>query len=194
MDDWIARGGLKAVPRQRLRVLSVRSDVRGGLQTASHLGALAATASGLLVVHWAPAAVVPFIAQGVLLNCLYASQHELSHWTAFRTKWLNDRFGELFGFLNLNPFHTDRWAHFAHHRAPFSASSARSCRAMSPGAGSAQLARAGRGGRHLDLPLRTRPAALRNHRGRRPRAVGPLGRGADHPPTRAGPLRTHELA
>ena len=58
-----------------------------------------------------------FVVHGVFLNCLYAGLHELSHWTAFRTKALHDRVGELFGFLTLNPFHTDRWAHFAHHRA-----------------------------------------------------------------------------
>ncbi len=133
MDDWMARGALKAVPRERLRGLSVRSDARGWIQTGSHLGALALTTAGLLLARLAPigahpgpllshpvrvaALVLLFLAQGVLLNCLYAGQHELSHWTVFRTKWLNDRFGELFGFLTLNPFHTDRWAHFAHHRA-----------------------------------------------------------------------------
>jgi fatty acid desaturase len=118
MDDWLARGALQAVPRERLRALGVKSDVRGWLQTASHLGALAVTTTGLVWAsrHSAILAVGLFVAQGVLLNCLYAGQHELSHWTVFRAKWLNDRWGELFGFLTLNPFHTDRWAHFAHHR------------------------------------------------------------------------------
>ncbi|HEY2483320.1 MAG TPA: fatty acid desaturase, partial [Caulobacteraceae bacterium] len=48
---------------------------------------------------------------------LYAGQHELSHWTAFRTKLANDAVGHLFGFATLNPFLTDRFLHFAHHRA-----------------------------------------------------------------------------
>lgn len=119
MDDWIARNGLKVVRRERLRALSVRSDLRGAVQTGSFLLALAATTT-LSLVLWRvslPAALGVLLVHGVLLNCLYAGQHELSHWTVFRTKWLNDRFGELFGFLTLNPFHTDRWAHFAHHRA-----------------------------------------------------------------------------
>jgi fatty acid desaturase len=118
MEDWIARGGLKAVPRGRLRALSAKSDLRGGAQTASFVLALAATTMGLLTL-WPVSPILfagVFIIHGVLLNCLYAGQHELSHWTAFRTKWLNDRVGEVFGFLTLNPFHTDRWAHFAHHR------------------------------------------------------------------------------
>jgi fatty acid desaturase len=119
MEDWVAREGLRVVPRDRLRALSRKSDLRGWLQAGSFAGALAVTSAGLLNAAALPAVAVVaiFIAHGVLLNCLYAGQHELSHWTAFRTKWLNDRFGELFGFLTLNPFHTDRWTHFAHHRA-----------------------------------------------------------------------------
>ena len=118
MEDWVARGGLKAVPRERLRALSVKSDAKGALQTLSFLLAISVTTTGLLNAATLPSwiFVLAFIGQGVLLNCLYAGQHELSHWTVFRTKWLNDRLGELFGVLTLNPFYTDRWAHFAHHR------------------------------------------------------------------------------
>ena len=118
MDDWLARGALKAVPRERLRALSVKSDAKGWLQAGSFLAALAVTTTGLILTPpgalalWLPL----FVAQGILLNCLYAGQHELSHWTVFRTKPLNDAFGAVFGFLTLNPFLTDRWAHFAHHR------------------------------------------------------------------------------
>jgi fatty acid desaturase len=119
LDDWIARDGLRAVSRRRLRELSGKSDLRGWIQTGSFLGAIALTTAGLLQAPRLPLFVVAmlFIAQGVLLNCLYAGQHELSHWTVFRARWMNDRVGEVFGFLTLNPFHTDRWAHFAHHRA-----------------------------------------------------------------------------
>jgi fatty acid desaturase len=119
MEDWVAREGLRVVPRDRLRALSCKSDLQGWIQTGGFAAALAATAAGLLNAAALPAGAVAaiFIVHGVLLNCLYAGQHELSHWTAFRTKALNDRVGELFGFLTLNPFHTDRWAHFAHHRA-----------------------------------------------------------------------------
>ena len=119
MDDWIAPRALKVVDRERLRALSKRSDVRGWAQTASHVGAIAATTTGLmmLVPTW-PALWLPlFLIQGVLINCLYAGQHELSHWTVFRTKWLNDAVGHIFGFATLNPFYTDRFIHFAHHRA-----------------------------------------------------------------------------
>ena len=72
----------------------------------------------MLLVPAAPLLWLPlFVAQGILINCLYAGQHELSHWTVFRTKRLNDLVGQVFGFATLNPFFTDRFIHFAHHRA-----------------------------------------------------------------------------
>lgn len=118
MDDFVARGAGRLIPRETLRRLSVRSDARGLVQAASHLGAIAVTTGVILA---APAEALwlltpALFAHGVLINCLYAGQHELSHWTAFRTKLLNDAFGHLFGFATLNPFYADRWMHFAHHR------------------------------------------------------------------------------
>ncbi|MGH7022436.1 MAG: fatty acid desaturase [Caulobacteraceae bacterium] len=119
MEGWIARDALKAVSRERLRALSRKSDARGAVQAASHVGAITLTTAGLaLLSPAAPWTFIPlFLAQGVLINCLYAGQHELSHWTVFRTKAANDLLGHAFGLATLNPFLTDRWLHFAHHRA-----------------------------------------------------------------------------
>ena len=117
MDHWIARDAQRFVSRERLRALSRKSDLRGAAQTASHAAAIAVTTTGLiwLATPWTFAPL--FIAQGVLINCLYAGQHELSHWTAFRTRAANDAVGQVFGLATLNPFLTDRFIHFAHHRA-----------------------------------------------------------------------------
>jgi fatty acid desaturase len=52
----------------------------------------------------------------VLLNFLYAGQHELSHWTVFRTGWLNEWLGRLFGFVLFYPRTFDQVQHMAHHR------------------------------------------------------------------------------
>jgi fatty acid desaturase len=119
MDNWIARGAGKLLDRDRLRALSVRSDLRGGLQTASILGALGLTTGALILAPAANLLILGpvLLVHGVLLNCLYAGQHELSHWTVFKTRWLNDAFGHVFGLATLNPFLTDRWMHFAHHQA-----------------------------------------------------------------------------
>lgn len=116
MDDWIAKHGATLVSPQRLKALSSRSNLRGLLYLGSQIAALAVT-SMLLAVTWGRWwALVPFIAQGILLNCLYAGQHEMSHRTAFRSRILNDWIGQAIGFLMIYPARWDRYFHFAHHR------------------------------------------------------------------------------
>jgi len=106
--DWIAA--------EKLKALSVKSDARGFIQLASHLGALAITGTALLH-DWGSAWAAPlFMLHGILINFLYAGQHELSHWTVFRTKGLNELFGRVFGFLLIYPRDFDQVQHFAHHR------------------------------------------------------------------------------
>ena len=119
MEAWIAPGAAKFVAAKTLKVLSVRSDAKGAAQTGSFLIAIGVTTTTIIMIPAsAILALVPvLLIHGVLLNCLYAGQHEMSHWTAFRTRRLNDVFGHLFGLVTLNPFLTDRWMHFAHHRA-----------------------------------------------------------------------------
>jgi fatty acid desaturase len=114
MDDFIGRRDL--LEPAELKALSARSDARGLVHLGSQALAIAATGYGI----WATAGtvwVVPFfIAHGVLLNFLYAGQHEMSHWTAFRSRWLNELFGSICGFIVLYPKGFDRAQHFAHHR------------------------------------------------------------------------------
>ncbi len=100
----------------RLKELSVKSDARGAVQLGSHLGALGLSGYGLFATWGAPWAVPFFVAHGVLINFLYAGQHELSHWTVFRTKALNEFFGRVFGFVLFYPRDFDQVQHFAHHR------------------------------------------------------------------------------
>lgn len=99
-----------------MRALTERSDLRGGVQMASHLGAI-------LCVGWLHAQamgtwwVVPTgLVLGVLINFLYAAQHELSHATVFATRRLNAWFGRAVGFVLLFPRDFDQVMHFAHHQ------------------------------------------------------------------------------
>ena len=99
-----------------LRRLSERSDLQGGLQMASHVGAIIAV--GILHGYamgtgwvW-----VTGFALGVLLNFLYAAQHELSHATVFKTRKLNEVFGRIIGFIQVFPRDFDQIMHFAHHQ------------------------------------------------------------------------------
>jgi fatty acid desaturase len=100
----------------RLRALCVASNGMGALQTSSHLSAVAITGTALWLTWGTPWVLPLFIAHGVLLNFLYAGQHELSHWTVFRTGWLNEWVGRLFGFVLFYPRTFDQVQHMAHHR------------------------------------------------------------------------------
>ena len=114
MDDFIGVRGV--MEPERLEELSARSDASGLLQLASHAGAIAAT-TWLMTWTWGTWWCVPvFLFQGLVLNFVYAPQHECSHYTAFKTRWLNVWVGRLCGFINLYPNDYHRWNHFAHHR------------------------------------------------------------------------------
>jgi fatty acid desaturase len=100
----------------QLKELSVKSDAKGWIQLGSHLGAIAVTGTALWLTWGTWWAVPIFMIHGTLINFLYAGQHEMSHWTVFRTKKLNEYFGRLFGFVLFYPRDFDQIQHFAHHR------------------------------------------------------------------------------
>ncbi|MGF1445136.1 MAG: fatty acid desaturase [Pikeienuella sp.] len=114
MDGTFLRG--KIIDKDRLRALMQRSDAAGALQAASHFGAIALSGWGLWSLWGTWAAIPLFMIHGVLLNFLYAGQHELSHGTPFKTRWINIALGRLIGFLMLYPRDFDQIQHFAHHQ------------------------------------------------------------------------------
>jgi fatty acid desaturase len=116
MQDWMSARGAKVVPATVLKTLSTRSDARGLLQLGSQLAAIALCIALIEVLAPSLWVALPFAALGILLNCLYAGQHETSHRTAFRARWLNDWVGAAIGFLSIYPARWDRYFHFAHHR------------------------------------------------------------------------------
>jgi fatty acid desaturase len=114
MDEIFGRRDLIAAGE--LKKLLTKSDLQGTLRVCSHLGALALSTAALMLT-WATFWAIPaFMIQGVLINFLYAGQHELSHWTVFRTKWPNELFGRVIGFILLFPRDFDLVQHYAHHR------------------------------------------------------------------------------
>jgi fatty acid desaturase len=114
MDEVFGRRDM--IAPASLKALSAKSDRRGFAQLGSHLAALALTGAALRLAWGGWWAAPVFIAHGVLINFLYAGQHELSHWTVFKTKGLNELFGRLFGFVLIYPRDFDQIQHFAHHR------------------------------------------------------------------------------
>jgi hypothetical protein len=77
MDEIFARRDL--IEPGLLRALSRRSDGAGFLQLGSHVCAIFATGLALHAMLGTLWAVPIFIAHGILINFLYAAQHEMSH-------------------------------------------------------------------------------------------------------------------
>lgn len=106
----------KLLEPAELRELNARSDLRGWAQILSHVGAIAIVAilhAQAIGSYWGLATGF-FL--GVLLNFLYAGQHELSHGTVFATKQMNEVWGRLIGFVMIFPRDYDQVMHFAHHK------------------------------------------------------------------------------
>jgi fatty acid desaturase len=114
MDEIFGRRDM--IAPVKLKALSVKSDWRGFGQVGAHLGAVVLSGAALWLTWGGWWAVPAFIAHGILINFLYAGQHELSHSTVFKTKPLNEFFGRLFGFIVIYPRDFDQIQHFAHHR------------------------------------------------------------------------------
>jgi fatty acid desaturase len=114
MDEVFGRRDM--IAPATLKALSVKSDWRGSLQVGARLGALLLSGAALSLSWGGWLAVPVFITHGILINFLYAGQHELSHSTVFKTKRLNEIFGRLFGFVLIYPRDFDQIQHFAHHR------------------------------------------------------------------------------
>ncbi len=99
-----------------LRELCKKSDVAGWLQLGSHFAAIsiAGWLHFLALGSWW--VIATGLSLGILINFLYAAQHELSHSTVFRTRWLNEHFGRIIGFIQIFPRDFDQIMHFAHHQ------------------------------------------------------------------------------
>ena len=109
-------GNEQLISKERLREYNQRTNLRGTVQVISHLGAIALSGYALSQSWGSYWAILWFVVLGTLLNYLYAGQHELSHWTVFKTRGLNSFFGQLFGFLVFMPRESDRMEHYQHHR------------------------------------------------------------------------------
>ena len=106
----------KLLQTNELKNLNQKSDLFGFLQLGSHVSTviILAYAHALALGSWW--VLVTGALLGIVINFLYAGQHELSHWTVFKTKFLNEFFGRVIGFFMLFPRDYDQVMHFAHHR------------------------------------------------------------------------------
>ena len=107
------------VSREDLRALNQRSDFKGMLQTAGHLGALALTGTCAYMsigrLAW-PLVVLIFFLHGTCFAYLTNGFHELVHDSVFKTRFLNRFFLWIFSFLG-SYNHIAFWAsHTEHHK------------------------------------------------------------------------------
>lgn len=103
------------VPRKTLQRLAQRRDLPGLIFLAVHMLAMVATGS---LVAWSLGSAWLWPAMfihGVLIVHLFAPFHEASHYTAFKSRWLNNATAWFTGLaVNLPPTHF-RLEHRAHH-------------------------------------------------------------------------------
>lgn len=107
---------MRAIPAERLKELYGKSDLRGLLQIGAHAALLvaggfvieAARGSWLLAPAW--------LLQGAFVMALFAPMHESVHYTAFRSRWLNDVAAFLSAAAIFNVGRYYMHFHRAHHR------------------------------------------------------------------------------
>jgi len=107
---------MRLIPASTLAALYAKSDGQGAWRTAAHAILLIA---GVAAIHgsrgqwWLPLAL---LLHGLVLVSLFAVMHECVHYSAFRTRRLNELVGWLAGAGILYIATYYRQFHFAHHR------------------------------------------------------------------------------
>lgn len=100
------------------RQFSEPSDMRGLIQCLGVLAVAATTGTFTLLAwrwHYPWIALVGLIAHGNVCSLFVNAVHEMAHRRVFKTDWLHDLFGAIFGFLNWMDV-KDYWAtHRGHH-------------------------------------------------------------------------------
>jgi len=107
---------MRAIPAGALKRLYARSDLQGGLRLVGHVALLA---GGGTLVHlvWGTWWILPaWLLQGIFVMALFAPMHECVHYTAFRTRALNDVAAFLCGAAIGTTATYYRHFHLAHHR------------------------------------------------------------------------------
>src|SRR3546814_6010240 len=94
----VAAEAKRVIPPDELRGLSVRSDLPGLIRLATHLAVMAATGALVWLALGTWWLLLPaMLLHGIVLVACFAPFHEGSHYTAFRSRWLNDAVGWLAG-------------------------------------------------------------------------------------------------
>ncbi|MCY3878300.1 MAG: fatty acid desaturase [Rhodobacteraceae bacterium] len=104
-----------ALSRRELKELMQRSDVPGLVHFAGFAGILLCTGSLIWLASGSWLVVPAMFLHGVVWVHHFALQHECVHYTAFRTRWLNELMGNYCGFAIMLPNRFFRYEHCDHH-------------------------------------------------------------------------------
>lgn len=110
-----AYGSELVVPRSTLKKLARRNDRVALLYLAGHAALLAATGFGISLARGTWWMLPAMAVHGVVIAFLFAPMHELSHGTAFRSRWLNELAFRVISFFYISPPVFFRYFHAAHH-------------------------------------------------------------------------------
>lgn len=106
----------KIVPADVLKQLTQKSDVKGLVQLVVHMGLLLVTGTAVAFSQQSVWLIPALLAHGIVLISVFAPLHETIHYTAFKSKWLNNAVAAVFGFVLLLPYQYFRSYHYVHHR------------------------------------------------------------------------------
>jgi len=101
---------------EELKALLTRSDSAGAIRLSGHLCALCVTGALVLYTRTTLWLLPAIFLHGYVLSFLFCALHEATHYTPFRSRWLNTALGHFCGFLLLLPFEAFRSFHWDHHR------------------------------------------------------------------------------
>lgn len=121
IDATVSESGhrLKPLASAMLRELSVRSNLRGAVQSLGHYGVILLIGGLIWMVasrHGVLWALPLMAVQGYLVAFLFMAVHETAHKTAFKSRGLNLVVGYLSGFIIGLPYEYYCLFHWDHHR------------------------------------------------------------------------------
>ncbi|MEP3865760.1 MAG: fatty acid desaturase family protein, partial [Paracoccaceae bacterium] len=101
--------------RVELKTLMKRSNGPAFRHLGLWVAALLATGGLIYLTYDTPLVWLAMFLHGVIMVHHFSLQHECCHYTVFKTRWLNDVFGNICGFIIMLPNRHFRYEHCDHH-------------------------------------------------------------------------------
>lgn len=108
--------GHQIVPSEVIKHLASKSDFKGLVQLSAHVLLLSITGSFISLSANSAWFLLALLLHSIVLIFVFAPLHETIHYTAFKSRWLNNTVAAIFGFILFLPFQYFRSYHYVHHR------------------------------------------------------------------------------